>query len=116
MQKEIYIKKQKAINKCISNIASRDQNNKSIISKFDEKLDKAILNTKQITTNLSKACNKATSLNFQGPDSRFDNIDKTLHNHDEEIQKLMNKVSIYSQKKGHFAGTHSTVPNYNDTT
>jgi hypothetical protein len=29
---------------------------------------------------------------------------------------MMNKIAIYSQKKGHFAGTHPTIPNYNDTT
>eukprot|EP00957_Ditylum_brightwellii_P159585 12147986-Ditylum_brightwellii.AAC.1 len=65
---------------------------------------------------LSETCSKAPSLKFQAPDSRIDNINKTLHDHDEEIPKLMNKVSIYSQQKGHFAGTHSTVLIYNDTT
>eukprot|EP00957_Ditylum_brightwellii_P183901 14008080-Ditylum_brightwellii.AAC.1 len=81
-----------------------------------EKLNKAIHDTKQVATKLSKACNKAPSLNFQVPDSRFDNINKTLHYHDEEMQKLMNKISFYSQQKGHFTGTHPTVLNYNGTT
>jgi hypothetical protein len=29
---------------------------------------------------------------------------------------MMNKISIHSQQKGNFAGTHPTVPNYNNTT
>eukprot|EP00957_Ditylum_brightwellii_P049356 3744688-Ditylum_brightwellii.AAC.1 len=106
----------KDINVCISDIASFDQNNKVIHSCFGEKLNKVIHDTKQVATKLSEAYNKAPSLKFHVPDSRFDNIDKTLHNHDKEIQNLMNKVAIYSQKKGHFAGFHSTVPNYNNTT
>eukprot|EP00957_Ditylum_brightwellii_P075847 5764585-Ditylum_brightwellii.AAC.1 len=115
-QKEIYSTECKDINRCILDIASHDQNNKVIYSLFEEKLDKAILNTKQAVTDLSEACNKATSLKFQISNSRFDNINKTLHDHDNEIQNVMNKVSIYSQQKGHFAGTYPTVPNYNNTT
>eukprot|EP00957_Ditylum_brightwellii_P018116 1364305-Ditylum_brightwellii.AAC.3 len=61
-------------------------NNKAIISKFDEKLDITILNTGQVAMHLSKVCNKATSLKFQATDSRIDNIDKTLHDHDEEMK------------------------------
>eukprot|EP00957_Ditylum_brightwellii_P035367 2682027-Ditylum_brightwellii.AAC.1 len=47
MQKEIYSTQGKGINRCILDISNYDQNNKVIISKFEEKLDKAILNTKQ---------------------------------------------------------------------
>eukprot|EP00957_Ditylum_brightwellii_P009073 685800-Ditylum_brightwellii.AAC.1 len=65
---------------------------------------------------LSKARNQASALQFHAPDSRFDNIEETLLKYDDEIQMLVNKVSIYSQQKGHFAGSHSTIPNYNDTT
>eukprot|EP00957_Ditylum_brightwellii_P169516 12901952-Ditylum_brightwellii.AAC.1 len=97
-------------------IASHDQNNKVIISKFEEKLDKAILNTRQVDTKLSKARNKAPALKFYVPDSRFDNMEETLRKHDDEIEMLLNKVSVYSQQKGHFAGSHSIVPNYNDAT
>eukprot|EP00957_Ditylum_brightwellii_P001126 89077-Ditylum_brightwellii.AAC.1 len=61
------------------------------MSNFDEKLNKVILDTKQVVTDLSKAYNKATSLKFQVSDSGFDNIEETLHNHDEELQNLMNK-------------------------
>eukprot|EP00957_Ditylum_brightwellii_P097866 7453539-Ditylum_brightwellii.AAC.1 len=81
----------KSYHNCITEFESHVQNNKVIHSNVDEKLDKAILNTKQVAMDLSKACNKATSLQCQASDSRFDNIDKTLHDHDEEIQKLMNK-------------------------
>eukprot|EP00957_Ditylum_brightwellii_P051907 3937067-Ditylum_brightwellii.AAC.1 len=91
MQKEIYSTQQKDINRCISNIASYDQNNKVIISKFEEKLNKAILDIEQVATKLSETCNKAPSLNFQAADSRTDNIEETLLNHDDEIQKLVNK-------------------------
>eukprot|EP00957_Ditylum_brightwellii_P029430 2224754-Ditylum_brightwellii.AAC.1 len=76
---------------------------------------KAILNTKQVATNLSKACNKATSLKCQVTDPRFHDINKTLQDLDEEIENDK-KISVYSQQKGYFAGTHSTVLNYNDTT
>eukprot|EP00957_Ditylum_brightwellii_P070444 5352351-Ditylum_brightwellii.AAC.1 len=86
------------------------------MSNFDEKLNKAVLDTKQVAMDLSKACNKDTSPKSQVSDSRFDNIEETLLNHDEELQNLMNKIAIYSQQKGQFAGSHSTVPNYNDRT
>eukprot|EP00957_Ditylum_brightwellii_P024706 1866540-Ditylum_brightwellii.AAC.1 len=76
IQKEIYSTQQKDINRCVSDIASHDQNNKVIISEFKEKLDKAILDTKQVDTKLSETCNKALSLNFQAPDSRIDDIAK----------------------------------------
>eukprot|EP00957_Ditylum_brightwellii_P125624 9575327-Ditylum_brightwellii.AAC.1 len=115
MEKEIYSNQQKDINNCIIEIEMHVQNNKVIHYQFEENLDKAILHTEQVATKLFDACNKATSLKFQVPDSRIDNTNKTLHNHDEEIQKLMNKIFIYSQQKGHFTGTHSTVPNYNST-
>eukprot|EP00957_Ditylum_brightwellii_P141020 10743265-Ditylum_brightwellii.AAC.1 len=46
-EKEIYSKQQKDISKCITKAENHVQNNKAIISKFDEKLDKTILNTKQ---------------------------------------------------------------------
>eukprot|EP00957_Ditylum_brightwellii_P057260 4339326-Ditylum_brightwellii.AAC.1 len=46
-EQEIYIDQQKAINNCITEAESHVQNNKVIISNFDEKLDKAILDTKQ---------------------------------------------------------------------
>eukprot|EP00957_Ditylum_brightwellii_P161769 12316721-Ditylum_brightwellii.AAC.2 len=92
------------------------QSSNAIISRFYEKLDKTILNTGQVATNLSKTCNKATSLKFQATDSRINNIDKTLHDHDEEIKILKNQISVCSQQKGHFTGTHSTVLKYNDTT
>eukprot|EP00957_Ditylum_brightwellii_P073534 5587323-Ditylum_brightwellii.AAC.1 len=97
-------------------IANHDQNNKVIHTCFEEKLDKAILDIKRVATKLSEACNRAPALQFHVPDSRIDNINKALHYHDEEIQNLMNKVAIYSQQKGHFTGSYSTVPNYNDTT
>eukprot|EP00957_Ditylum_brightwellii_P152538 11611146-Ditylum_brightwellii.AAC.1 len=85
---EIYIEQQKAINSCITTAESHVQNNNAIISTFDEKLNKVILYTKQVATDLCKACNKATSLKFQASDSRPDNIDKTLHDHDEERQAM----------------------------
>eukprot|EP00957_Ditylum_brightwellii_P130200 9932324-Ditylum_brightwellii.AAC.1 len=46
-QKETYSTQHKDINRCILDIAIHDKNNKVIISKFDEKLDKAILDTMQ---------------------------------------------------------------------
>eukprot|EP00957_Ditylum_brightwellii_P126276 9627248-Ditylum_brightwellii.AAC.1 len=116
IQKEIYSTNQKDISSCISTIASHDQNNKVIHSCFGEKLNKAIHDTKQVAMKLSEAPNKAPALQFYVPDSRIDNINKPLHDHDKEIQTLMNKIAIYSQKKGYFAGTHPTVPNCNDTT
>eukprot|EP00957_Ditylum_brightwellii_P104518 7963708-Ditylum_brightwellii.AAC.1 len=88
MQKEINSAQQKDINKCTSGIASHDQNNKAISFKFEEKWNKAILNTKQVAANLSEACNKATSSKFQLTNSGIDNIDKTLHDQEEEIQLL----------------------------
>eukprot|EP00957_Ditylum_brightwellii_P101780 7757032-Ditylum_brightwellii.AAC.1 len=42
---EIYIEQQKAINSCITKAESHVQNNNPIISNFDEKLNKAILDT-----------------------------------------------------------------------
>eukprot|EP00957_Ditylum_brightwellii_P199001 15169106-Ditylum_brightwellii.AAC.1 len=116
MAEKIYADQQKAINQCITEVANHIQNNKDIISIFEEKLNKTILNTKQVATNPSKTCGTATSLKFQVSDSRSDNLEDTLLDHDEEIQNMINKISVYSQQKGHFAGTHSTVPNYNDTT
>ena len=115
-QKEIYSDQRKDINRCISDIASLDQNNKIIHSRFEEKLNKAIQDTKQVATKLSEARNKAPAPKFQVPDSRFDNINKMIHDLDKEIQNMMNKIAIYSQKKGYFAGTHPTVPNYNNAT
>eukprot|EP00957_Ditylum_brightwellii_P081388 6190845-Ditylum_brightwellii.AAC.1 len=106
----------KKINRCTSDIASHHQNNNVIISRFEEKIDKAILDTKQVATKLSEACNKAPALKFPVTYSRFDDIEEKLLNHDDAIQKLVNKISIYYQQKGHFAGSHSTVPNFNDTT
>eukprot|EP00957_Ditylum_brightwellii_P176174 13414468-Ditylum_brightwellii.AAC.1 len=47
MKKEIYSTHLKDINSCISTIASHDQNNKVIYSRFEEKLNKAILDTEQ---------------------------------------------------------------------
>eukprot|EP00957_Ditylum_brightwellii_P155217 11816890-Ditylum_brightwellii.AAC.1 len=44
---KIYDNQKKAINQCITEVEIHVQNNKAIISKFEEKLDKAILNTKQ---------------------------------------------------------------------
>eukprot|EP00957_Ditylum_brightwellii_P048605 3688278-Ditylum_brightwellii.AAC.1 len=64
------------------------QNNNAITSNFDEKLNKVILDTEQVAMDLSKACNKATLLKFQASDSRLDDIDKTLHGHDEELQVM----------------------------
>eukprot|EP00957_Ditylum_brightwellii_P096148 7325358-Ditylum_brightwellii.AAC.1 len=74
IQKGIYSTQQKDINKSTSDITSHIQNNKVIHSRFEEKLDKTILNTKQVDTNLSKAYNKATSLKLQVTDSRLDDI------------------------------------------
>eukprot|EP00957_Ditylum_brightwellii_P116260 8868127-Ditylum_brightwellii.AAC.1 len=54
MQKEVYSNQQKDINQCPSDISSHIQNYKVIQSQFEEELDKAILNTKQVATNLSK--------------------------------------------------------------
>eukprot|EP00957_Ditylum_brightwellii_P139804 10652833-Ditylum_brightwellii.AAC.1 len=79
------------VSKCISDIAIHDQNKKVIHSCFEEKLNKAILDTEQVATKLSEACNKAPALKFYVPDSRLDNIDKTLHDHDKEMQNLINK-------------------------
>eukprot|EP00957_Ditylum_brightwellii_P196597 14979250-Ditylum_brightwellii.AAC.1 len=78
MQKEIYFTHLKDINSCISIIASLDQNNKVIHSCFEEKLNKAIHDTKQIATKLSEAHNKAPALKFHDPDSIFDGIDKNF--------------------------------------
>eukprot|EP00957_Ditylum_brightwellii_P148256 11287940-Ditylum_brightwellii.AAC.1 len=64
-QEEIYSDQQKDINRCISDIANLDQNNKVIHSRFEKKLNKAILDTKQVATNLSEACNKAPAPKFQ---------------------------------------------------
>eukprot|EP00957_Ditylum_brightwellii_P028325 2139216-Ditylum_brightwellii.AAC.1 len=86
MEKEIYSKQQKDIIKCIIDEKRHVQNNKVINSQLKEKLDKAILNTKQVATNLFNACNKATSPKFQVTDSRIDDINKTLQDHDREIQ------------------------------
>eukprot|EP00957_Ditylum_brightwellii_P140811 10725970-Ditylum_brightwellii.AAC.1 len=116
MEKEIYSNQQKDINNCITEVKRHIQNNKIIHSQFEEKLDKAILNTEQVAMKLSKACIKATSLKCQFPDSIIDNTNRTLHNHDEKIQELMNKISVCSQQKGYFADTHLIVLNYNDTT
>eukprot|EP00957_Ditylum_brightwellii_P205991 15346332-Ditylum_brightwellii.AAC.1 len=113
---KIYVDQQKAINQCITEVQIHIQNNKVIHSQFKEKLDKAILHTKHVATNLSKACDKDTPSKFQLTNSRINDIDKLLHDQEEEIQLLMDIISIYSQQKGQFAGTHSTVPNYNDTT
>eukprot|EP00957_Ditylum_brightwellii_P153536 11685946-Ditylum_brightwellii.AAC.1 len=115
-EQEIYIEQQKAINSCITKAEIHVQNSKAIISNFDEKLNKAILDTKQVATDISKACNKATSLKYQVSDFRFDDIEETLLNHDEELQNMMNKISMHSQQKGQFAATHLTVLNYNNTT
>eukprot|EP00957_Ditylum_brightwellii_P169290 12884816-Ditylum_brightwellii.AAC.2 len=107
---------QKDINSCISDIASHDQNNNVIHSCFEEKLNIVINDTKQVATKLSDAYNKAPALQFHAPDSITDNINKALHDYDKEVHNMMNKIAIYSQKKGHFAGTYSTVPNYINTT
>eukprot|EP00957_Ditylum_brightwellii_P007878 596664-Ditylum_brightwellii.AAC.1 len=85
MQKEIYSTHQKDINSCISTITNHDQNNKVIHSCFDEKLNKVILDTEQVAMKLSKVPNKAPALKFHTPDSRFDGIEETLLNHDDEI-------------------------------
>eukprot|EP00957_Ditylum_brightwellii_P033351 2526481-Ditylum_brightwellii.AAC.1 len=53
--------------------------------------EKAIHDTEQVAMKLSEAYNKALAPKFHVPDSRFDNISKTLHDHDEELQNLMNK-------------------------
>eukprot|EP00957_Ditylum_brightwellii_P011727 885594-Ditylum_brightwellii.AAC.1 len=55
----------------IAEAESHVQNNKAIISNFDDKLDKAILNTKQVAMGLSEACNKATSLKSQSTKGPF---------------------------------------------
>eukprot|EP00957_Ditylum_brightwellii_P002308 177840-Ditylum_brightwellii.AAC.1 len=47
IQKEIYFTHQKDINKCITDIASNDLSNKVNYSCFEEKLSKAIHDTKQ---------------------------------------------------------------------
>eukprot|EP00957_Ditylum_brightwellii_P086210 6560009-Ditylum_brightwellii.AAC.1 len=46
-EQEVYIEQQKAINRCITKAESHVQNSNVIISNFDEKLNKAILDTKQ---------------------------------------------------------------------
>eukprot|EP00957_Ditylum_brightwellii_P042851 3243734-Ditylum_brightwellii.AAC.1 len=46
-EQEIYIEQQKYINSCITRAESHMQNNNAIISNFDEKLNKAIHDTKQ---------------------------------------------------------------------
>eukprot|EP00957_Ditylum_brightwellii_P119221 9094938-Ditylum_brightwellii.AAC.1 len=46
-EQEIYIEQQKAIKRCITTTESHVQNNHAIISNFDEKLNKAILDTEQ---------------------------------------------------------------------
>eukprot|EP00957_Ditylum_brightwellii_P065283 4951319-Ditylum_brightwellii.AAC.1 len=79
------------------------QNNKVIHSQLEEKLNKVIINTEQVTTNLSEACDKATSSKFQLTNSKIDDINRKLHDQEEEIQLLMDKISIYSQQKGQFA-------------
>eukprot|EP00957_Ditylum_brightwellii_P189627 14434541-Ditylum_brightwellii.AAC.1 len=48
---------------------------------------------------LSEARNQAPALQFHVPDSRFEDIEETLLKHDDEIQMMVNKVSIYSQKR-----------------
>eukprot|EP00957_Ditylum_brightwellii_P163822 12471495-Ditylum_brightwellii.AAC.1 len=53
-EQEIYIEQQKAINNCITKAESHVQNNNVIISSFDEKLNRAILDTEQVATDLSK--------------------------------------------------------------
>eukprot|EP00957_Ditylum_brightwellii_P057475 4357484-Ditylum_brightwellii.AAC.1 len=99
MEKEIYTNQQKDINKCINEVERHAQNNNVIHSQFEEKLNKAIHNTEQVTSNLSDACDKATLSKFQLTNSRIDNIDKTLHEQEEDINLLMDKISIYSQQK-----------------
>eukprot|EP00957_Ditylum_brightwellii_P190145 14474211-Ditylum_brightwellii.AAC.1 len=70
MQKEIYSNQQKDINRYIATISSHDQNNRAIHSCFEEKLNKAIHDTKQVDTDLSEACTKIQHSNFmsQTPD------------------------------------------------
>eukprot|EP00957_Ditylum_brightwellii_P111626 8514297-Ditylum_brightwellii.AAC.1 len=92
-EQEFYIKQQKAINNSITEAESHVQNNNVIIFNFDEKLNKAILDTEQVATDLSEACSKATSLKFQVSDSRFDDIEETLLDHDDEIQAMKLKLS-----------------------
>eukprot|EP00957_Ditylum_brightwellii_P044397 3369317-Ditylum_brightwellii.AAC.1 len=64
-QKEIYSTQRKDINRCILDISSLVQNNKVILSRFEEKLNKAIQDTEQVATKLSEACNKAPAPKFQ---------------------------------------------------
>eukprot|EP00957_Ditylum_brightwellii_P186874 14230629-Ditylum_brightwellii.AAC.1 len=68
MQKEIYSTQQKDISKCISTISSHDQHNKVTHSCYEQKLNKAIQDTKQVATKLSEACNQAPALQFHVPD------------------------------------------------
>eukprot|EP00957_Ditylum_brightwellii_P211810 15366627-Ditylum_brightwellii.AAC.1 len=60
----IYVDQRKNINQYITKVERHVPNNNVINSQFEEKLNKAILNTKQVTINLSDACDKATSSNF----------------------------------------------------
>jgi hypothetical protein len=92
------------------------KNNTKITTQFEEKSTKAIINTNQVAMNLSEACDKATSSKFLQTNSRIDVIDKTLQEQEDEIQNLMDKISIYSQQKGQYASLHQTIPNCNDTT
>eukprot|EP00957_Ditylum_brightwellii_P026206 1982032-Ditylum_brightwellii.AAC.1 len=96
MEKEIYSNQQRDINKCINEIKRHVQENKVIHTQFEDELNKAILNTKQFVMNISKAYNKATSVKCQATNSRINNNDKLLQDHDEEIQKLIKKISVYS--------------------
>eukprot|EP00957_Ditylum_brightwellii_P211053 15365707-Ditylum_brightwellii.AAC.2 len=57
-------------------------------------MNKAIFNTKQVPTNLSEAWDKVTLSKFQLTNSRIDNINKTLHEQEEEIQLLMEKYQF----------------------
>eukprot|EP00957_Ditylum_brightwellii_P130613 9964200-Ditylum_brightwellii.AAC.1 len=115
-EENIYIDQQKDIKQYITEMERHVQSNAVMNTQFEETLNKAILSTEQVTTNLSEACNKATLSKCQLTSSRIDDIDKTLHDQEEEIQLFMDKISICSQQKEQFAGTHSTAPNYNDTT
>eukprot|EP00957_Ditylum_brightwellii_P181563 13830041-Ditylum_brightwellii.AAC.1 len=48
-------------------MSSHDQNKKFIHSCFEEKLNKAIHDTKQIAMKLSDACNQVPALQFHAP-------------------------------------------------
>ena len=101
-QKEIYAVQRKDINGCMFNIANLDQNNKLMQSRFEEKLEKAIQDTEHVATKLSEACNKVPASQFQVTDSRIDNMNKAIQDHGEDIQNLMNKVAVCSQRNGQF--------------